>query len=68
MLQNTKQIPIRCFLHVSSEEKRQNIVVLGTECEHYSRHAGLHVEGEEDDPVVADALQQTLTAQYQQLG
>lgn len=52
------------FLHVNSEETRQDIVVLRTECQHDSCHSSLNVEGEEDDPVVANTMEETLTAQY----
>ena len=52
------------LLHVNSEENCQDFVVLRAECEHGSRHCSLHVEGVQDDSVVAKAVEQTLTAQY----
>lgn len=52
------------FLHISSEEQSENVVVLRTEGEHHSCHAGLYVEGKEDDSVVAKTVEEILEAQY----
>lgn len=38
--------------------------MLRTKSEHNSRHAGLYVEGKEDDSVVAKIVEEILTAQY----
>lgn len=38
--------------------------MLGTKDEDESGQSGLQVEGVEDDPVIADAVEETLTAQY----
>lgn len=42
--------------------------MLGTEDEDEGGQSSLQVEGVEDDPVIADAVEEMLTAQYQQLG
>lgn len=54
-------------LHVGCEEKRQDVVVLGTEGQHHHGHGCLHVEGVQDHPVVAKAQEQMLAAQHQDL-
>lgn len=54
-------------VHGKGEEKGQNIVVLGTEDQHQGGQSGLQAEGVEDDPVVADVVEEALTAEHQQL-
>lgn len=51
-------------IHGKGEKKGQDEVVSGTEDKDDSGQCGLQVEGVEDDPVIADALEETLTAQH----
>lgn len=51
-------------IHGEGEKKGQGVVLLGAEDEDESGQCSLQVEGVEDDPVVADAVEETLTAQY----
>lgn len=51
-------------IHGESEKKGQDVVALGTEDEDQSGQSSLQVEGVEDDPVIADVVEETLTAQY----